>query len=138
MPTTRCTMINPDHIRIAFDGSSYWIERKILTMGPHPDDLFRKRLGVLPVWKHVYGYVGEDGWWTEDLKEDSSNEGVFVRRHYHTKRGVLDAVRALCTHITYFDVHGEPLTVASDSRSPYIMDESAKKHYEEREKIKRT
>lgn len=131
-------MVNPDHIRIAFDGKVYWIERKILTKGPHPDDPFRERLGVFPVWKHIYGYVDVDGWWTEDVKEDSNKEGVFVWRHYHTKRDALEVARALCTHTTYFDVHGEPLTVASDSRSPYIMDESAKKHYEEREKIKRT
>lgn len=131
-------MINPDHIRIAFDGNLYWIERKILTTGPRPDDPFRERLGAFPVWKHIYGYVDVDRWWTEDHKEESSNEGVFVRQHYHTKSDALEVARALCTHTTYFDVHGEPLTVASGNYSPYIMDESAKKYYEERGKTERT
>lgn len=131
-------MINTDHIRIAFDGNLYWIERKVLTKGLHPDDSFRERLGVFPEWKHMYGYVDVDGWWTEDLNEESNKDGVFVQRHYHSKADALEVVRELCTHITYFDANGVPLTVASGNNSPYIMDESAKKYYEEQGKGKRT
>ena len=127
-------MVNPDHIRIGFDGSIYWVERKILTKGLRPDDPFQKEEGITTKWEHVYGYVEVDGWWTEDVKEDSNKEGVFVWQHYSKKEDALEAVRALCLHTTYFDVNGNVIPVASGNNSPYIMDEKAKRYYQERSK----
>ncbi len=131
-------LVNPNHIRIAFDGRNYWVERKVLTTAPDP--FGRRDFTVVAKWKHVYGYLDVDGSWLEDPKLESSRGGVFVCKFYTKKEEVLEAVRALCTHITYFDANGNNINddVEFPKSSAYIMDQQAKRYYEERSEGKRT
>lgn len=127
-------MVDPDHIRIAYDGVAYCIERKVLTTGP--DVFSREQDTITTKWMHLYGHMKEDGLWTKELAPDENNPALFIRGCYFKKEEALISVRDLCTLITYFDVNGNNIEdrVEFPKQSPYIMDERAKRYCQERSK----